>query len=177
MYALLLAALAAFLVLLPGPTRAQQGSPTEPASGWLLVRPHQRIYAVPPSWQTSYARTDSLSLISYRSPDQETLLWVAAVRPVAGTAHAASPALRQLLRHVGVYGFAPTYTTERGLDRLESTGTCWQAGRELRYEVRVLGDESHHLLVFFYLTPTHTALTEPTLPALLRQLTPPALHR
>lgn len=174
MYATLLAVLGA-LLLWPDWARAQ--SAAEPASSWLVTRPLQRIYSVPPSWQTAYARTDSLSIVSYRSPDLETMLWVAAVPLPAQGRALPGPALHRVLRYVGVHGFRPTYTTERGLDYLEGTGTCWRAGRELRYDVRVLNDEGHHLLVFLHLTPMQTAFPESALPVLLRQLTPPALYR
>ena len=176
MPALLLLLLALLISLLPLRSGRAQAGP-EPANGWLVTRPLQRLYSVPPSWQTAYARTDSLSMVSYRSPDQETMLWVATV-PL-GTRLPTTPAgaLRQVLRHVAVHGLTPTRTSQRGLDYLEGTGVCWRAGRELRYDVRVLNDDGHHLLVFLHLTPVHSAFPEPALPALLHQLTPPALHR
>jgi hypothetical protein len=175
MYSLPLAALVALLLL---PHLAQSQAPAAPAADWQIVRSHQRIYSVPPSWQTTYARTDSLSLISYRSPDLENVLWVATVRmPDRRGPSPLAPALGRVLRYVGVYGFTPAYTAEQGLDYMEGMGICWRGGQELRYDVRVVNEKGHHLLVFLLLSPAHTVFTESALPVLLHQLTPPALHR
>ena len=153
---------------------------TAPAQGQdlhpVINRQRQVKYQVPDTWRTTRHRTDSLTLVSYGSPDGSTQLWVGEL-PGPHRHLPPAQALRRLLRHLGATGHAEHNASAHGLDYLESTGTCRLNGRELRYDARVTTHQGHTLLVYVYATPEKFALQEPLLHRLLDSLTPVPAHQ
>ena len=128
-------------------------------------------YAVPPHWAVTRQRTDSVEVLRYHSPDDDARLWVGQLRG----RHAALPparALQRLLRHLGATRHEEHRLSSHGLDFLESTGTCFVNGRELRYEARVTAYQGHVLLVAVYATPAAFTTQAPLLHQVLDSLAP-----
>ena len=147
-----------------GPADAQDLHP-------VINRQYQIKYQVPNDWQPTRHLTDSLALTSYRSPDRSTQLWVGELRGKHSKLPPAK-ALSRLLRHLGATRHAEHNASAHGLDYLESTGTCYINGRELRYDARVTLHQGHVLVVYVYATPDKFAMQEPLLHRLLDSLTP-----
>ena len=128
-------------------------------------------YAVPPHWAVTRQRTDSVEVLRYHSPADDARLWVGQLRG----RHAALPparALQRLLRHLGATRHEEHRVASHGLDFLESTGTCFVNGRELRYEARVTAHQGHVLLVAVYATPAAFTTQAPLLHRVLDSLAP-----
>lgn len=110
-----------FALLLPGrPAAAQELELVQ-------NRTFQVTYAVPPHWPVTHQRTDSLEVLRYHNPEDNARLWVGQLRG----RHAALPparALQRLLRHLGATRHEEHRVSLRGLDFLESTGTCFVGG-------------------------------------------------
>ena len=142
----------------------------------VINRQFQVKYQVPADWHLSRHRTDSLALVSYRSPDHSTQLWVGELR---GPHRQLPPAqaLQRLLRHLGATRHTEHNASAHGLDYLESTGTCRVNGRELRYDARVTFHQGHALVVYVYATADKFTLQEPLLHRLLDSLTPVPAHQ
>lgn len=162
MYRLLLL----FCVLsLPGlPAAAQAPEPVP-------NRTYQMKYQVPPHWSVTRQRTDSVEVLRYHSPADDARLWVGQLRG----RHAALPpaqALQRLLRHLGATRHEEHRVSAHGLDALESTGTCFVAGRELRYDARVSTHPGQVLLVHVYATPAVFSTQAPLLHQVLDSLAP-----
>ncbi|GAA4010268.1 hypothetical protein GCM10022408_23130 [Hymenobacter fastidiosus] len=154
-----------FALLLPGlPAVAQDLEPVQ-------NRAFQVKYAVPPHWTVTHQRTDSVEVLRYHSPEDDARLWVGQLRG----RHAALPparALQRLLRHLGATRHEEHRVSSHGLDFLESTGTCFVGGRELRYDARVTTYQGHVLVVYFYATPATFTTQAPLLHRVLDSLTP-----
>ena len=154
-----------FGLLLPGrPAAAQELELVQ-------NRTFQVTYAVPPHWPVTHQRTDSLEVLRYHNPEDNARLWVGQLRG----RHAALPparALQRLLRHLGATRHEEHRVSSRGLDFLESTGTCFVGGRELRYDARVTTYQGHMLLVYVYATPAVFTTQAPLLHRVLDSLTP-----
>ena len=134
-------------------------------------RTFQMKYAVPPHWTVTRQRTDSLEVLRYHSPADDARLWVGQLRG----RHAALPparALQRLLRHLGATRHEEHRVSSHGLDFLESTGTCFVGGRELRYDARVTTYQGHVLIVYVYATPAAFATQAPVLHRILDSVTP-----
>ena len=154
-----------FALLLPGrPAAAQELELVQ-------NRTFQVTYAVPPHWPVTHQRTDSLEVLRYHNPEDNARLWVGQLRG----RHAALPpahALKRLLRHLGATRHEEHRVSSHGLDFLESTGTCFVGGRELRYDARVTTYQGHMLLVYVYATPAVFTTQAPLLHRVLDSLTP-----
>ncbi|MBU6123458.1 hypothetical protein [Hymenobacter siberiensis] len=154
-----------FALLLPGRPAAAQGLEL------VQNRAFQVTYAVPPHWPVTHQRTDSLEVLRYHNPEDNARLWVGQLRG----RHAALPparALQRLLRHLGATRHEEHRVSSHGLDFLESTGTCFVGGRELRYDARVTTYQGHMLLVYLYATPAVFTTQAPLLHRVLDSLTP-----
>ena len=154
-----------FTLLLPGlPAAAQDLEPVQ-------NRAFQVKYAVPPHWALTHQRTDSVEVLRYHSPEDDARLWVGQLRG----RHAALPparALQRLLRHLGATQHEEHRVSSHGFDFLESTGTCFVDGRELRYDARVTTYQGHVLLVYVYATPAAFSTQAPLLHRMLDSFTP-----
>jgi hypothetical protein len=154
-----------FALLLPGrPATAQELELVQ-------NRAFQVTYAVPPHWPVTHQRTDSLEVLRYHNPEDNARLWVGQLRG----RHAALPparALQRLLRHLGATRHEEHRVSSHGLDFMESTGTCFLGGRELRYDARVTTYQGHMLLVYLYATPAVFTTQAPLLHRVLDSLTP-----
>ena len=154
-----------FALLMTGrPAAAQDLEPVQ-------NRAFQVKYAVPPHWTVTRQRTDSVEVLRYHSPDDDARLWVGQLRG----RHAALPparALQRLLRHLGATSHEEHRVSSHGFDFLESTGTCFVGGRELRYDARVTTHLGHVLVVYVYATPGAFATQGPVLHRVLDSLTP-----
>jgi hypothetical protein len=154
-----------FVLLLSRLTAAAQD--LEPVQN----RAFQVKYGVPPHWTVTHQRTDSVEVLRYHSPEDDTRLWVGQLRG----RHAILPpahALQRLLRHLGATRHEEHRVSAHGLDFLESTGTCFVGGRELRYDARVTTYQGHVLLVYVYATPVAFTTQAPLLHRMLDSLTP-----
>ena len=154
-----------FVLLLPGPPAAAQELEL------VQNRAFQVTYAVPPHWALTHQRTDSVEVLRYQSPDGDARLWVGQLRG----RHANVPparALQRLLRHLGATRHEEHQLSSHGLDFLESTGTCFVGGRELRYDARVTTYQGRVLLVYVYATPAAFTTQAPMLHRVLDSLTP-----
>ena len=154
-----------FALLLPGWSAAAQELEL------VQNRTFQVTYAVPPNWPVTHQRTDSLEVLRYHNPEDNARLWVGQLRG----RHAALPparALQRLLRHLGATRHEEHRVSSHGLDFLESTGTCFVGGRELRYDARVTTYQGHMLLVYVYATPAIFTTQAPLLHRMLDSLTP-----
>ena len=154
-----------FALLLPGWSAAAQELEL------VQNRTFQVTYAVPPNWPVTHQRTDSLEVLRYHNPEDNARLWVGQLRG----RHAALPparALKRLLRHLGATRHEEHRVSSHGLDFLESTGTCFVGGRELRYDARVTTYQGHMLLVYVYATPAVFTTQAPLLHRVLDSLTP-----
>ena len=154
-----------FVLLLPGPPVAAQELEL------VQNRAFQVTYAVPPHWALTHQRTDSVEVLRYQSPDDDSRLWVGQLRG----RHANVPparALQRLLRHLGATRHEEHRLSSHGLDFLESTGTCFVGGRELRYDARVTTYQGHMLLVYVYATPAIFTTQASLLHRMLDSLTP-----
>jgi hypothetical protein len=134
-------------------------------------RTFQVKYEVPAHWQLAHQRTDSVEVLRYRSPDGDALLWVGQLRGRHATLKPAR-ALQRLLRHLGATRHEEHNISGHGLDFLESTGTCFVQGRELRYDARVTTYQGHVLLVYLYATPATFSTQAPVLHRVLDSLAP-----
>ncbi|WP_035566417.1 hypothetical protein [Hymenobacter sp. IS2118] len=154
-----------FALLMYGrPTAAQDLEPVQ-------NRAFQVKYAVPPHWALTHLRTDTVEVLRYHSPEDDARLWVGQLRG----RHAALPparALERLLRHLGATRHEEHRVSSHGLDFLESTGTCFVGGRELRYDARVTTYQGRVLLVYVYATPAAFTTQAPMLHRVLDSLTP-----
>jgi len=154
-----------FVLLMTGLPAAAQDLET------VQNRTFQVKYAVPPHWAVTHQRTDSLEVLRYHSPADDARLWVGQLRG----RHAALPparALQRLLRHLGATRHEEHRVSSHGLDFLESTGTCFVGGRELRYDARVTTHQGHVLVVYVYATPDVFTTQAPLLHRVLDSLTP-----
>jgi hypothetical protein len=137
----------------------------------VVNRSYQVKYLVPNSWEPTRHVTDSLTLTHYQSPDRTMHLWVGQLRG----AHSSLPparALQRLLRHLGATRHEEHNASGHGLDYLESTGTCYVQGRELRYDARLTQHQGQTLVMYVYATPEKFNLHTPLLHQLLDSLTP-----
>lgn len=161
MYRLLLL----FVLLLPGlPAAAQDLEPVQ-------NRTFQVKYAVPSYWAVTRQRTDSVDVLRYHSPADDARLWVGQLRGRHATLPPAQ-ALQRLLRHLGATDHEEHHVSAQGLDFLESTGTCFVGGRELRYDARVSTYQGHVLLVYVYATPAVFSTQAPLLHRVLDSFAP-----
>ena len=148
---------------------------SRPAAAQDLEPVHNRTfqvkYAVPPNWAVTHQRTDSVEVLRYHSPEDDARLWVGQLRG----RHAALPparALQRLLRHLGATRHEEHRVSSHGLDFLESTGTCFVGGREVRYDARVTTHQGHVLVVYVYATPATFTTQAPMLHRVLDSITP-----
>ena len=148
---------------------------SRPAAAQDLEPVHNRTfqvkYAVPPNWAVTHQRTDSVEVLRYHSPEDDARLWVGQLRG----RHAALPparALQRLLRHLGATRHEEHRVSSHGLDFLESTGTCFVGGREVRYDARVTTHQGHVLVVYVYATPAAFTTQAPMLHRVLDSITP-----
>ncbi|SFQ24746.1 hypothetical protein [Hymenobacter arizonensis] len=147
------------------------GSATAQDLAPVVNRSYQVKYMVPNDWQPTRHITDSLTLTHYLSPDRTMHLWVGQLR---GTHSGLPPAraLQRLLRHLGATHHREHNAIGHGLDYLESTGTCFVQGRELRYEARLAQHHGQMLVMYVYATPEEFNMQAPLLHQLLDSLTP-----
>ena len=160
----LLIVLFAWLLLPARPAAAQDLEPVQ-------NRAFQVKYQVPAHWAVTRQRTDSVEVLRYHSPEDDARLWVGQLRG----RHAALPparALQRLLRHLGATRHEEHRVSSHGLDFLESTGTCFVKGRELRYDARVTVHQGHVLVVYFYATPAAFSTQAPVLHRVLDSIAP-----
>ncbi|TGE16553.1 hypothetical protein [Hymenobacter elongatus] len=154
-----------FALLMPGlPATAQELEMVQ-------NRTFQVKYAVPPLWTVTHQRTDSVEVLRYHSPEDDARLWVGQLRG----RHAGLPparALQRLLRHLGATRHEEHRVSSHGFDFLESTGTCFIGGRELRYDARVTTYQGHVLVMYVYATPAAFTTQAPLLHRVLDSLTP-----
>ena len=163
MYRLLLLFFA-LLLLRAAPAAAQDLEPVQ-------NRVFQVKYAVPPHWVVTRQRTDSVEVLRYHSPEDDARLWVGQLRGRHATLPPAR-ALQRLLRHLGATHHEEHRVSSHGFDFLESTGTCFVNGRELRYDARVTTHEGHVLVVYVYATPAAFTTQAPLLHRVLDSLAP-----
>ena len=152
------------LMAATGPALAQELEPVR-------NRAFQVKYEVPAHWQLTQQQTDSVQVLRYHSPDGDAMLWVGQLRGRHATLRPAR-ALQRLLRHLGATRHEEHYTSSHGFDFLESTGTCFVQGRELRFDARVTTYEGHVLLVYLYATPTSFSTQAPVLHRVLDSFAP-----
>lgn len=153
------------LLLLPGWSAAAQHLEV------VQNRAFQIKYQVPAHWSVTRQRTDSVEVLRYHNAEDDARLWVGQLRGQ----HARQPparALQRLLRHLGATRHEEHRASAHGLDFLESTGTCFVGGRELRYDARVTTHQGHVLVVYLYATPATFATQAPLLHQVLDSLAP-----
>ncbi|WP_073107807.1 hypothetical protein [Hymenobacter daecheongensis] len=134
-------------------------------------RQFQVKYEVPAHWSVTHQRTDSVEVLRYHNPDDNTVLWVGQLRGRHASLRPAK-ALQRLLRHLGATRHEEHNVSSHGLDFLESTGTCFVNGQEVRYDARVTTSQRHVLVVYVYATTASFATQARLLHHVLESIAP-----